>query len=353
MIGRQELYDCDCVAGLIHVIEQAPLRAAARRLRVVNRSSASLLLLWSLLRWERTFLIRTLERMGIDLWQLACDVDEALKPGSKHTQDADGETGSNDLDPLLRDWLRQAAVEARALQHDFLSDEHLLLALLADGDPRLAAIFQRNGLTHDALKQAVADALSQAATADIIVLDEVASSLAEQPVRHFAEDQRPSGKTEGPGWVGDIDRPAVGVPRRFGVFIMMLMVTLYAVLFSILKLLRASNVVFVLLALLFTGIGIGQAVLFGGRYPRSASIWIGSILVPIEVCVFATIKNDFLYVGPSHGAGTVIYLLAIFLVSIPLGAIFGYLFGTLTAGGFYLVDRYEKRRESDKGPHDK
>ena len=101
-----------------------------------------------------------------------------------------------------------------------------------------------------------------------------------------AKASRQLAKAEASTWIADIDRPAVGVPRRFGVFIMMLMVTLYAVLFSVLKVLRASNLVFVLLALLFTGIGIGQAVLFGGRYPRAASIWIGSVLVPIEVCVF-------------------------------------------------------------------
>jgi hypothetical protein len=37
-------------------------------------------------------------------------------------------------------------------------------------------------------------------------------------------------------------------------------------------------------------------------------------------------------------------LLLAFLLSIPFGALFGYLFGTVTAGGFWLVDLYEKRQ---------
>ena len=41
-----------------------------------------------------------------------------------------------------------------------------------------------------------------------------------------------------------------------------------------------------------------------------------------------------------------LFLLAIFLFGMPLGAIFGYLFGTLTAGGFWLVDWYEKRQQA-------
>ncbi len=381
MIRRQELYDRQCVASLIHVVEQAPLRAAVRRPLAIHRSSVGLLLLWSLLRWERTFLICTLERLGVDLWSLTRDVDEALKLCSKEARDVGARSSSADLDPLLRGWLDQAAAQARALGHDFLGGEHLLLALLADADSDLAAVFQRNGLTYDSLKQAVgdalrgpassqvggtegglkstlqADALSGAAPSPVLVPDDAQSGHAGQAaspprpqtghaLRYHAERGN-EGEGEASTWIAEIDRPAVGVPRRFGVFIMMLIVTLYAVLFSLLKLLRANNLVFGLLALLFTGIGIGQAVLFGGRYPRSASIWMGSILVPIEVCVFALCQKDLLYVG-SSGTMVVVSLLAVFLFSMPLGAVVGYLFGTLTAGGFFLVDRYEKRQQAAK-----
>ncbi len=344
MIRRQELYDRKCVASLIHVIEQVPLRADVRRPLGIHHSSVGLLLLWSVLRWERTFLIQTLERLGVNLWSLTRDVDEALTLCSKQARTAGTSTNSDLLDPHLRGWLNQTAAQARALRHDFLSGEHLLLALLADRDSGLAALLQRHGLTYDTLKQAVADALPGAAAPQALILDDDASGRAEPtaiPPGAVEDDPLPA-KTTASTWIADIDRPAVGVPRRFGVFIMMLMVTLYVVLFSLLKMLRASNLVFGLLALLFTGIGVGQAVLFGGRYPRAASIWIGSILVPIEACVFAMAS------APSHAppSETVVVLLAVFLFGIPLGAVFGYLFGTLTAAGFYLVDWYEKRQKS-------
>ncbi|MGO9113450.1 MAG: Clp protease N-terminal domain-containing protein [Thermoguttaceae bacterium] len=364
MIRRQELYDRQCVASLIHVIEQAPLRAAVRRPLAIHRSSVGLLLLWSMLRWERTFLIQTLERLGVDLWSLTRDVDAALALCSKQARETDVTTNSHDLDPLICGWLNRAAEQARTMRHDFLASEHLLLALLADADLQRAAIFQRNGLTYDSLKQAVVDALLGAASSQAVLLDEEAvlawvgkldeaSSPAEQAagspgtaeVRPAYLHGRPPAKPEVSSWIADIDRPAVGVPRRFGVFIMMLMVTLYAFLFSLLKLLRASNLVFVLLALLFTGIGIGQAMMFGGRYPRAASIWTGSILVPIEVCVYVMCQTGSPNVGSLRGC--MIYL-AIFILCIPFGAVFGYLFGTLTAGGFWLVDRYEKRQQAAK-----
>ena len=113
MIGRQELYDRECVAGLIHVIEQVPLRAEVRRPLGIHRSSVGLLLLWSLLRWERTFLIQTLERLGVNLWSLTRDVDEALKLCSKQARAAGVSSNSEGLDPFLRGWLNQAAVQAR------------------------------------------------------------------------------------------------------------------------------------------------------------------------------------------------------------------------------------------------
>ena len=348
MIGRQELYDRQCVAGLIHVIEQVPSRAEARRPLDIQRSSVGLLLLWSILRWERTFLIQTLEGLGVDLWGLTRDVDDALRRCTQQAREAGAGTNSADLDPLVRGWLKQAAAQARALRHDFLGGEHLLLALLADGDSALAAIFQARGLTYGVLKQAVVEAISQAATAEVVVLDEDASGpveLAASPPRTVAAHPA-AAKTKASSWIADVDRPAIGVPRRFGVFLMMLMVTLYAVLFSVLRSLGANSLVFGLLALLFTGIGVGQAVLFGGRYPRAASIWIGAILVPIEACVFAVFQlwNG----GFSSWLMTFVSLLLVFILSIPPGAILGYLFGTVTAGGFWLVDWWEKRQQTGK-----
>jgi len=354
VIPRQELYDRACVADLIHVIEQAPLRVAVRRPLPLDRSSTGLLLLWSLLRWERTFLIQTLERLGIDLWALTRDVDETLKLRSKQAREAGVATDSADLDSFLRGWLGRAAAKARGLNHAFLGGEHLLLALLASADSALAAVFQRNGLTYESLRRAVVDALGGDHASVVLPPEDGASSHPERTTGPLAavEDDRSLATREDASWIADIDRPAVGVPRRFGVFLMMLMVTLYAILFSMLRMLRATNLVFGLFALLFTGIGIGQAVLFGGRYPRLASIWIGAILVPIEVCASVLIQKPafLVFTGPWAGTFTALALVVVFLLSVLPGAVFGYLFGTLTAGGFYLVDWYEKRQQAAKAP---
>jgi hypothetical protein len=344
VIPRQELYDRRCVAGLIHIVEQTPLRAEVRHPLWIRRSSAGLLLLWSLLRWERNFVIQALEGLGLDLWRLTRDVDETLKLCSRQTREAGIVTRSDVLDPLLRAWLDLAAAQAGGLHHDFLSGEHLLLALLADRDSELAAVFQRNGLTYDSLRREVIAGLSKAGLPQVLeVVSDPSDPETPVAVAALALDADQPSSPKATSWIADLDRPAVGVPRRFGVFLMMLMVTLYAVLFSILRVLRATNLVFGLLAALFTGIGIGQAVLFQGRFPRAASIWIGAILVPIEAVVYV-VAEGLVPFAALKGTTVAVILLTAFVLGIPAGAVFGYLFGTVTAGGFYLVDWYEKRQ---------
>ncbi len=247
----------------------------------------------------------------------------------------------------MRKWLDSAAEQARSLQHDFVGIEHLLLAVLSRDAPPFAAIFHSCGLTYNALKEGIVAGLAQSSVPLL--------TLAEAPIensRLLASTGVPSDtaslatkEATVTSWVTEIDRPAVGVPRRFGMFLMTMMVTFYAVLFSLLKVLNASNSVFILIALLFTGIGVGQAVLFGGRYPRAASIWIGLVLVPVELLAFCMFHNDFAYFGNMTGGEIFGASIAMVLVGIPLGAIFGYLFGTMAAAGFYLEDWYEKRRQ--------
>jgi len=328
VIDRQEFYARRCVAGLIHVVEQVAPRAADRGLASIDDATAGLLLLWSLLRWERTFAIRMLERLGIDLWSLACKVDEALASCGRRGGESGACAVAGDLDACLRTWLDRAAEQASVLRHGFLGIEHLLLAMLARRAAPFAALLDDSGLTYDGLKDAIIVALGHAVPPEILI-----KSAAAMQSPATAETSR---------WIAEIDRPAVGVPRRFGVFLLMLMVTLYAILFSFLRTLHASNTIFALLAVLFTGIGIGQAVLFGGRYPRAASIWIGAVMAPIEIIIYCCLENDF---GRLSGSEFVAAAIVLVIAGIPLGAIFGYLFGTLTAGGFFLVDWYEKRQK--------
>jgi hypothetical protein len=347
VITRQELYDRKCVSGLINVVEQVPLRASVRGPLPIDDATAGLLLLWSSLRWERTFAIRTLEGLRVDLWSLTRETDEALKACCSRGGEEPVAGTPDRLDSCVRKWLDSAAEQARNLRNGFVGIEHLLLALVAQDTPPIAAIFHCCGVTYAALKEAIVTGLARAAVPALILAEGPDASSAEPFAIAAQAVTAPSvtDKAAGSSWITEIDRPAVGVPRRFGMFIMMLMVTLYALLFSLLKVLHASTSVFVFIALLVTGIGIGQAVLFGGRYPRAASIWIGLVLVPIEMLAFCMFANDFIYFGNMSVGEVLAVVIGIVFVGVPIGAIVGYLFGTVTAGGFYLEDWYDKRRQ--------
>jgi hypothetical protein len=120
--------------------------------------------------------------------------------------------------------------------------------------------------------------------------------------------------------------------------ILMLMMTMYALLFSAMQLLKTPPEVFATVAILFTGVGLGQMVLYGGRYPRAASIWVGACLFPLEIialfCIF----------GIDREGG----LVCLLMLSPVLGALFGYLAGGLTAGVFLLLEKYGKHAEGEE-----
>lgn len=75
MLSRQELYDRRCVFDLVQVVEQLPARAAVRLPMALDPASVAMLLLWTLLRWERTSLLVCLEELGVDMWGLTRGLD--------------------------------------------------------------------------------------------------------------------------------------------------------------------------------------------------------------------------------------------------------------------------------------
>ncbi len=140
----------------------------------------------------------------------------------------------------------------------------------------------------------------------------------------------------------------VGVPRRFAVGTLMVIVTMYSVLFAFLTSLGANPVVFGVVAGFFTGVGVGQVVLFRGNRPRDASFVGGALLCPaiLLVGLFA----DILF-GPSAlsredvDIRMIAQLLSIMAYSAILGAPLGYLAGCATASVFFVMDRIKKARE--------
>ena len=79
-----------------------------------------------------------------------------------------------------------------------------------------------------------------------------------------------------------------GVPRRFGLDKLMIITAFYAVLFALMSWLGAHPIVFVVVAMFFTGVGLAQAFLYSGNKPRKASIVAGSVLcasIPVATMV--------------------------------------------------------------------
>jgi hypothetical protein len=90
--------------------------------------------------------------------------------------------------------------------------------------------------------------------------------------------------------------------------------------------------------LFFALVTIGQAVLFGGKKPRQASIVVGTALAFLAALI-----------GIHRNASTgypLWYLCAMVLISLIFGAIAGYLAGGLIAGIFLVLDRVERRRDA-------
>jgi N-acetylglutamate synthase-like GNAT family acetyltransferase len=130
-----------------------------------------------------------------------------------------------------------------------------------------------------------------------------------------------------------------GVPRQFGMGTALLMMTMFAVLFAVLKSLGVSPVEFAVIALFFFGVGAGQALLFHGQRPRRASIVMGMVMT------FALVTVDALWRGQRLlGPDTVFTILC----SVACGGItWGYAAGALIASVFLLrdmlLDAYARR----------
>ena len=138
----------------------------------------------------------------------------------------------------------------------------------------------------------------------------------------------------------------VGVPRRFGVGVLMILITMAALLFALMESLGTPAGVFVFVTVFFVSVAAGQALLFGGRRPRAASIVVGACLFP---SVFLAGMLYFAIAEPRGRFfdGSLVIGLVCF---IPLGAFFGYLAGLLIAVIFLFLQSYVKDPKDSAGP---
>ena len=137
-------------------------------------------------------------------------------------------------------------------------------------------------------------------------------------------------------------RPQTGVPRRYTVGALLVITTLYAIVFGLLRTADADPIVFIGVALYLTAIGAGQMLLFQGEKPREASILVGT-----AVFVFLWIASTVaMMMSGSSNKDEAFPLIGTALIV--EGAIASYLIGGLIAGVFLVIDRWRKwqRRRS-------
>jgi len=136
------------------------------------------------------------------------------------------------------------------------------------------------------------------------------------------------------------NRP-VGVPRRFAVGTILIVVTMFGLLFGLLKLFGAPPLLFASVAVFFSAVGVAQMFLFGGRRPREASFVAGALLLPlIPVSVFVAVwQSGELGADPLP---EVLFLLSMVAYFCVMGVLLGYAAGCLTAGVFLVLDRIDR-----------
>ena len=132
---------------------------------------------------------------------------------------------------------------------------------------------------------------------------------------------------------------AVGVPPRFGVSTLLAVTAMYAMLFALMKLLGARPVGFVVVATFVTGVGLAQALLFGGKQPRRASFLAGAVLLPSIFLVLESVVPlvqlaTFGRLDAQLVAGFVIIGMLAAIPGPVVGGAFGYVAGCLIAGIF-------------------
>jgi putative addiction module component (TIGR02574 family) len=123
-------------------------------------------------------------------------------------------------------------------------------------------------------------------------------------------------------------------PRRFDLATIFVVTSAYAILFGGFSALGAWPIVSVVIGGFITIVGIGQAVLFGGKKPRSASMLVGVILHAI-IWIGAWIAYPRIY-----SATLVLFVTGYVVIG---GVILGYCAGALVGSVFLVADILRRR----------
>ena len=123
--------------------------------RVYLGDVSPLIVLWTILRWERKLVRSAIEELSGDLHQLEIAVDEELTNAAKESTE------------LVMDLTRVGQLidgsiaEAAGMQMEYVCPEHILLALCRLADPRVMRVLSPFNLTHSGVKNWILDVYSR------------------------------------------------------------------------------------------------------------------------------------------------------------------------------------------------
>jgi hypothetical protein len=144
--------------------------------------------------------------------------------------------------------------------------------------------------------------------------------------------------------------------RQFGLSQLLILITLFGMLFAILEICKAYAIVYLFVVIYFVIIGVAQAFLFKGNKPRKASVTVGGYIGGffgllcgglIGTSILREIYNGITFfgivLGPIIFFGGILIGTAIGFIN---GCLDGYLAGCLIAG-IFLVREQEPVEEDD------
>jgi hypothetical protein len=122
------------------------------------------------------------------------------------------------------------------------------------------------------------------------------------------------------------------VPSRFGMSGIIGIMTGLAVLFGAFRIYNAPPMQYLLFGT--QAIVICVAQMFYGKRPRAASAVSGAIFLPLFLAIGAAYSGN-------HRVGEDYIYICMLIGSVPVGAFFGYVTGTMAAGVFLIMDAAE------------
>jgi len=135
-----------------------------------------------------------------------------------------------------------------------------------------------------------------------------------------------------PPFFDDFPSPQVGMPRRFSIGTIMILTTLFALLFGVLEMLRVPPMGFAAVSVFVAGVAACQALLYGGKNPRKASYVGGAAMYGLAVVVTALVTGY-----RQHSAVPAIGMMICGSVgALVVGGPLGYVAGCLVAGVFLV-----------------